>query len=221
MAKKIKEQVNKALKPITPLIANYSGQSGEAGLDEVGRGCLAGPVVAAAVILPLDFKHSLLKDSKQLSRRQREKLREEICREAICWAIGEVSHTEIDQINIANASYKAMHLALDILPQMPEFLIVDGNRFQPYKEIAYACLVKGDQKYFSIAAASVLAKTFRDDKMRELSQLYPEYGWEQNAGYPTAKHRAAILAHGPTPYHRLSFRLLPAGLNLASVNRYQ
>ena len=191
------------------LESNYSGKTGEAGLDEVGRGCLAGPVVAAAVILPIDFKHNLLTDSKQLSRKQREMLREEISREAVCWAVGEVSHTEIDQINISNASFKAMHLALDALPQVPEYLIVDGNRFKPYKNIEHACLVKGDQRYFSIAAASVLAKTYRDDKMRQLAQLYPEYGWEQNAGYPTIKHRAAILAHGTTPHHRLSFRLLP------------
>jgi len=209
MAKKTKHALKKVIPRATPLIANYSSKVGEAGLDEVGRGCLAGPVVAAAVILPIDFAHNLLTDSKQLTRPQRERLREEICREAVCWAVGEVSHTEIDQINIANASFKAMHLAVDALPQVPEFLIVDGNRFQPYKEIAYACLVKGDEKYFSIAAASVIAKTFRDDKMRDLAQLYPEYGWEQNAGYPTIKHRAAILAHGTTPYHRLSFRLLP------------
>jgi len=212
MTKTSKQFLKKEVPGAMPLQANYSGRVGEAGLDEVGRGCLAGPVVAAAVILPFDFKHSLLTDSKQLTRRQRENLREEICREAMCWAVGEVSHTEIDQINIANASFKAMHQALDSLPQVPEFLIVDGNRFQPYKAIEHACLVKGDQKYFSIAAASVLAKTYRDDLMRNLAQSYPEYGWEQNAGYPTVKHRAAIQAHGTTPYHRLSFRLLPEQL---------
>jgi len=196
------------------LEANYSGKIGEAGLDEAGRGCLAGPVVAAAVILPPDFKHHLLTDSKQLNRWQREQLREEIYREAVCWAVGEVSHTEIDEINILNASFKAMHLAVAALPQVPEFLIVDGNRFKQYQEIEHACLVKGDGRYFSIAAASVLAKTFRDDTMRELAQKYPEYGWEQNAGYPTIKHRAAIREHGTTPYHRLTFRLLPEQSNL-------
>ena len=193
---------------------NYSGNIKEAGLDEAGRGCLAGPVVAAAVILPMDFKHNLLTDSKLLNRRQREQLREEICREAVCWAMGEVSHTEIDEINILNASFKAMHQAVDALAQVPEFLIVDGNRFKQFREIEHACLVKGDSRYFSIAAASVLAKTFRDDIMRELARLYPAYGWEQNAGYPTIKHRDAIRTHGTTPYHRFTFRLLPEQLTL-------
>jgi ribonuclease HII len=190
------------------LAANYSGKIREAGLDEAGRGCLAGPVVAAAVILPFDYRHALLNDSKQLSRQQREQLREEICREALCWAIGQVDHAEIDQINILNASFLAMHRAVDQLPQVPEFLIVDGNRFKAYKAIDHACIVKGDGKYLSIAAASVLAKTFRDDLMGRLAREYPPYGWEQNAGYPTSRHRQAIAAHGTTPYHRLSFRLL-------------
>jgi len=218
MYKANKQPINKDNPRRIPLVSNYSGKVREAGLDEVGRGCLAGPVVAAAVILPLDFKHNLLTDSKQLTRQQRERLREEICREALCWAIGEVSHIEIDQINISNAAFKAMHLALDALPQAPEFLIVDGNRFKQYKEIDHVCLVKGDQKYFSIAAASVLAKTYRDDKMWELAQLYPEYGWEQNAGYPTIKHRVAIRTYGVTPHHRLSFRLLPEQTKLQSLN---
>lgn len=191
------------------LEANYSGRIGEVGLDEAGRGCLAGPVVAAAVMLPFDYRHALLNDSKQLSRQQRELLREEICREALCWAIGQVDHGEIDRINILNASFLAMHRAVDQLPQTPEFLIVDGNRFKAYPGIAHACIVKGDGKYLSIAAASVLAKTFRDDLMSRLAREYPLYGWDQNAGYPTIRHRQAIAAHGTTPYHRLSFRLLP------------
>ena len=191
------------------LAANYSGKILEAGLDEAGRGCLAGPVVAGAVILPVDYWHPLLTDSKLLSRRQREGLREEICREALYWAIGQVDHAGIDQINILNASFLAMHRAVALLPQVPEFLIVDGNRFTAYPAIAHACIVKGDGKYFSIAAASVLAKTFRDDLMTALAQDYPHYGWEQNAGYPTVKHRQAISRHGTSPFHRMSFRLLP------------
>lgn len=192
------------------LEANYSGSILEAGLDEAGRGCLAGPVVAAAVILPPDYHHRTLTDSKQLAKPEREKLREEICREAIDWAIGEATHTEIDEINILNASFLAMHRALNKLKQTPEFLIVDGNRFKRYRDTEHACIVKGDGKYFSIAAASVLAKTFRDDLMANLAQTYPQYGWEHNAGYPTIKHRSAILNYGTTPYHRLSFQLLPA-----------
>lgn len=191
------------------LAANYSGKILEAGLDEAGRGCLAGPVVAAAVILPFDYQHAWLNDSKQLSRRQREALRAEICREALCWALGQVDHAEIDRINILNASFLAMHRALDQLSRVPEFLIVDGNRFTAYPDIAHACIVKGDAAYLSIAAASVLAKTCRDELMADLARDYPAYGWEQNAGYPTAKHRQAIFTQGPTPFHRLSFRLLP------------
>jgi ribonuclease HII len=194
---------------INMLAANYSGKIHEAGLDEAGRGCLAGPVVAAAVVLPFDYQHAWLTDSKQLTARQREQLREEICREAVCWAIGEVDQVEIDRINILNASFLAMHRAVDQLQQPPEFLIVDGNRFTSYKTIAHACIVKGDSKYLSIAAASVLAKTFRDELMSRLAAEYPLYGWDQNAGYPTSKHRQAILTHGTTPYHRMSFRLLP------------
>ena len=196
------------------LQANFSGNIKEAGLDEAGRGCLAGPVVAAAVILPPDYHHALLTDSKQLNKKQRELLREEICREAVCWAVGEVSHTEIDQINILNASFLAMHRALDQFVQVPEYLIVDGNRFKTYRQIPHSCIVKGDGKYFSIAAASVLAKTFRDDLMASLAQQHPHYGWEQNAGYPTGKHREAIKLYGTTPVHRLSFRLLPEPLPL-------
>jgi ribonuclease HII len=201
------------------LIANYSGKIYEAGLDEAGRGCLAGPVVAAAVILPPDYYHPLLTDSKQLSKIQREKLRIEICREAIGWGIGEASHLEIDQVNILNASFLAMHRALAPLTQEPEHLIIDGNRFTPYAQIPHTCIVKGDTKYFSIAAASVLAKTYRDDLMSQLSHEFPFYGWEQNAGYPTIRHRAAIQAHGPSPHHRLTFRLLPAALTAPTVEK--
>ena len=201
------------------LLPNFSGSLREAGLDEAGRGCLAGPVVAAAVILPPDYFHPLLNDSKQLNKKQREFLREEIYREAVSWAVGEVSHTEIDQINILNASFLAMHRALDQLQEKPGYLIIDGNRFTRYQNLQHTCVVKGDSKYFSIAAASVLAKTFRDDLMSELAIRFPEYGWDQNAGYPTIKHRQAIQQFGTTPFHRLSFKLLPelSGLFPASA----
>ncbi|MGV3585957.1 MAG: ribonuclease HII [Adhaeribacter sp.] len=199
------------------LQANFSGTLLEAGLDEAGRGCLAGPVVAAAVILPPDYFHPLLTDSKQLTKEQREILRLEIYKEAVCWAVGEVSHTEIDQINILNASFLAMHRAIDKLTITPDYLIVDGNRFNAYPNIQHACIVKGDSKYYSIAAASVLAKTYRDDLMQTLALDYPHFGWEHNAGYPTVKHRAAIRAHGTSPHHRLTFRLLPETEDLASA----
>ena len=191
------------------LSANYSGKVLEAGLDEAGRGCLAGPVVAAAVILPPGFQHEILTDSKQLLKKDREMLREMIQKEAICWAVGVVSHEEIDQINILNASFLAMHRAVNQLTQKPEFLIVDGNRFNKYQGIDHACIVKGDSLYYSIAAASILAKTYRDDLMEKLALEFPEYGWHTNAGYPTIKHRQAIAEFGVTPHHRLSFRLLP------------
>jgi ribonuclease HII len=194
------------------LLPNYSGKLLEAGLDEAGRGCLAGPVVAAAVILPPDFHHPILNDSKQLHKKQRNLLREEICREALHWAVGIVSHQEIDAINILNASFLAMHRAVDQFSVKPEFLIIDGNRFNKYQEIPHECIVKGDGKYFSIAAASILAKTFRDEIMENLAIEFPQYGWEQNAGYPTIKHREAIATLGVTPHHRLSFRLLPEQL---------
>lgn len=190
------------------LIANYSGKSLEVGLDEAGRGCLAGPVVAAAVVLPSDYFHPLLTDSKQLSAKQREVLREEVCQNALHWAVAEVSPQEIDEINILNASFLAMHRALDQLPISPEYLLVDGNRFTPYKEVPHACMVKGDGRFFSIAAASILAKTHRDDLMRTLGASHPQYGWEQNAGYPTKTHRAAIAQLGTCAHHRLTFRLL-------------
>lgn len=196
------------------LLPNHSGKLLEAGLDEAGRGCLAGPVVAAAVILPPDFHHPVLNDSKQLNKKQRDLLREEICKEALHWAVGIVSHQEIDEINILNASFLAMHRAVDQFSVQPEFLIIDGNRFNKYQEIPYQCIIKGDGKYFSIAAASVLAKTFRDEIMENLAKEFPGYGWEQNAGYPTIKHREAIANFGTTPYHRMSFRLLPECLEV-------
>lgn len=186
----------------------------EAGCDEVGRGCLAGPVVAAAVILPKKFKHKLLTDSKKLKKADRDELEGEIKQAALAWAIAEVSHQEIDEINILNASFKAMHLALDQLKVIPEFLLIDGNRFKPYQEIKFECIVKGDGKYLSIAAASVLAKTYRDNLMERLSEQYPGYGWQTNVGYPTEEHRAGIRALGITPLHRRSFQLLPAQLEL-------
>ena len=180
----------------------------EAGLDEVGRGCLAGPVVAAAVVLPLNYTHPLLNDSKQLTKAQRELLRTEITRDALGWAIAEVSNTEIDEINILQASFLAMHRAVDQLTVAPEHLLVDGNRFVPYPMIPHTCIVKGDSHFLSIAAASVLAKTYRDDLMTRLAGEYPHYGWENNVGYPTPHHRRAIKAHGSTPHHRMSFRLI-------------
>ncbi|TGE19234.1 ribonuclease HII [Hymenobacter elongatus] len=190
------------------LLASHTGYLLEAGLDEAGRGCLAGPVFAAAVMLPPDFAPAYLNDSKLMSARRRETVRVEICREAIGWAVAEASTDEIARINIAQASYLAMHRAVELLPQRPAHLIVDGNRFRPYPELEHTCFIKGDGRYRSIAAASVLAKTFRDDRMRELAREFPLYGWEQNAGYPTQQHRAAIREYGPTEHHRLGFRLL-------------
>ncbi|TDB63349.1 ribonuclease HII [Arundinibacter roseus] len=179
----------------------------EAGLDEVGRGCLAGPVVAAAVILPPDFTHPFLTDSKQLTKAQRILLREEITQAALSWAVAEVSPQEIDKINILKASFLAMHRAVEQLTVLPEHLLVDGNRFTPYPQIPHTCIIKGDTLFLSIAAASVLAKTYRDDLMERLAEDFPHYGWEKNVGYPTSFHRNAILTHGITSHHRLSFRL--------------
>ena len=180
----------------------------EAGCDEAGRGCLAGPVTAAAVILPFDFSNELLNDSKQLTERQRDLLRPIIEREAVAWAVAMVDAHEIDRINILNASIMAMHRAIDQLKVRPEALLIDGNRFRAYKDIPHTTIVKGDGKMMSIAAASVLAKTHRDELMRQLAEEYPVYGWNRNKGYPTRDHRAAIAAHGVTPYHRMSFQLL-------------
>ncbi len=185
----------------------YNKEAIEAGLDEVGRGCLAGPVVAAAVILPMDYQHAFLNDSKQLSRMQREILDKEIRQEAIAWAIAEVDNLEIDKINILKASFLAMHKAVDQLATRPDHLLVDGNRFTPYPMIPHTCIIKGDAHYLSIAAASVLAKTYRDDLMSQLSRLFPHYGWEHNVGYPTIMHRKAIATHGHCAYHRMTFRL--------------
>ncbi len=196
------------------LKSSYTKEKIEAGCDEVGRGCLAGPVVAAAVILPKKFKHKLLTDSKQLKKTDREQLQEEIKASALAWAVAEVSHTEIDEINILNASFKAMHLALERLKLQPEFLLIDGNRFQPYREIEYKCIVKGDAKYLSVAAASVLAKTYRDELMEKLANEFPGYGWATNVGSPTTEHREGIKPLGITPYHRKSFQLLPSQLEL-------
>lgn len=191
------------------LLPNYSGNTLEAGIDEAGRGCLAGPVVAAAVILPQDYQHPLLNDSKKLSYKQREQIREDILRDAVAWSIGEASCQEIDAVNILQATYLAMHRAIEGLGIAPAYLLIDGNRFKPYQPIPHACIIKGDGKYFSIAAASVLAKTHRDELMGGLAKEFTQYGWEQNAGYPTRKHREAIAAAGATQHHRHSFKLLP------------
>lgn len=184
----------------------------EAGCDEAGRGCLAGPVCAAAVILPPDFYHPLLNDSKQMQEKDRISLRSIIEQEAISWHVAFISPKEIDEINILNASIKAMHIALDGLATEPEFLLIDGNRFHPYAQTPHACMIKGDSRFASIAAASVLAKTYRDEYMRALSQSYPDYFWESNKGYPTRAHREAIIRQGITPHHRKSFRLYPEAL---------
>ena len=180
----------------------------EAGCDEAGRGCLAGAVYAAAVILPSDFENELLNDSKQLTERQRYALREVIEREAVAWSVGVVTPEEIDRINILNASFLAMHRAVDGLQVRPQHLLIDGNRFKKYSDIPHTTVVKGDAKFLSIAAASILAKTYRDDYMLQLHAEFPDYDWDHNKGYPTPKHRAAIRAHGTTPYHRMSFNLL-------------
>lgn len=194
------------------LLPYYINNVLEAGCDEAGRGCLAGSVFAAAVILPPDFRNDLLNDSKQLTESERYLLRPVIEQEAIAWAVGEVTAEEIDHINILNASILAMHRALEQLTPQPEHIIVDGNRFKPYNYIPYQTVVKGDGKYMSIAAASVLAKTYRDDYMLRLHQEYPQYDWEHNKGYPTTKHRCAVLQYGPTPYHRKTFTFTTADL---------
>ena len=179
----------------------------EAGCDEAGRGCLAGPVFAAAVILPKNFSNELLNDSKKLTEAQRYTLREIIEREAVAWAVGIVTAEEIDEINILRASILAMKRAVEQLQTQPEHLLIDGNRFTPYKNIPYTTVVKGDATFMSIAAASILAKTYRDDYMQEIAKEFPAYDWEKNKGYPTPKHRAAIRAFGPTPHHRMTFNL--------------
>ncbi|WP_321295275.1 ribonuclease HII [Marinifilum fragile] len=186
----------------------------EAGCDEAGRGCLAGPVFAAAVILPTNFSNEMLNDSKKLSEKKRYLLRETIEKEAIAWAVGIVDHEEIDKINILNASFLAMHRAIDQLKIKPEHLLIDGNRFNPYKDIKHTCVIKGDGKYASIAAASILAKTYRDDFMMKIHEDFPHYDWNNNKGYPTKKHRIAIREHGINPFHRKSFGLLPDQMEL-------
>lgn len=183
----------------------------EAGCDEAGRGCLAGAVYAAAVILPHDFRNELLNDSKQLTEKQRYALREVVEREALAWAVGVVTPEEIDRINILNASFLAMHRAVDQLKLRPEHLLIDGNRFKKYQDVPHTTVVKGDGKYMAIAAASVLAKTYRDDYMNRLAEEYPQYDWNSNKGYPTKKHREAIRLYGTTPYHRMSYNLLGDG----------
>ena len=190
------------------LQSHYFDGKTEAGCDEAGRGCLAGSVYAAAVILPPDYDNPLLNDSKQLTEKRRYALRDDIIHDAVAWAVGVVTPEEIDRINILNASFLAMHRALDQLTVRPEAIIVDGNRFTPYRDLPYATIVKGDGKYQSIAAASILAKTFRDDYMNRLAEEYPYYDWTSNKGYPTRKHREGIRLHGVSPYHRKSYNLL-------------
>ncbi len=186
----------------------------EAGCDEAGRGCLAGPVVAAAVILPKNFKHPVLNDSKKLSAKQRALLKDEIINSAIAWKVAFVDNTEIDEMNILRASIKAMHIAIEGLEKAPQFLLIDGNRFYPFKDIKFKTIIKGDGIFFSIAAASVLAKTFRDEFMEKIHTEYPEYDWKKNKGYPTSFHRAAIMKYGITPYHRKSFALFDSQLKI-------
>lgn len=196
------------------LRSSFSKDHIEAGCDEAGRGCLAGPVVAAAVVLPKKYRHKFLNDSKQLTRAEREALRLDIERDAMSWAVAEVDHEEIDRINILNASFLAMHRAIEKLTVKPSLLLIDGNRFNPYADIGHECIIKGDGKYLSIAAASILAKTHRDNLMQNLAAKFPGYSWETNVGYPTEAHRDGIKQLGITPYHRRSFTLLPEQLEL-------
>jgi ribonuclease HII len=193
------------------LKSHYYDDKVEAGCDEAGRGCLAGSVYAAAVILPTCYDNPALNDSKQLSAKQRYALREQIEHDAVAWAVGIVTPAEIDKINILNASILAMHRALDQLQVRPEAIIVDGNRFKPYRDVPFTTIIKGDGKYQAIAAASILAKTYRDDYMDQLAQEYPMYDWQSNKGYPTRKHREGIRRFGVSPYHRMSYRLLGDG----------
>ncbi len=196
------------------LLPYYQTIHTEAGLDEAGRGCYAGPVFAAAVILPRDFFHPLLNDSKQLNEKERDTLRPIIEKESIAFAVAAVDNDEIDKINILQASFKAMHLSLDKLNTTPELLLIDGNRFKPYKKIAHFCIIKGDGKYTSIAAASILAKTYRDEFMKKAHVNFPFYGWDKNKGYGTLQHRKAIEAHGLCEFHRKSFNILPAQIKI-------
>lgn len=197
------------------LLPYFQDEFIEAGCDEAGRGCLAGPVFAAAVILPKNFQHDLLNDSKQLRESDRFALRKIIEQEALAFGVSMVDHQEIDKINILNASIKAMHLSVDQLSVRPSFIIIDGNRFKPYQDIPHQCVIKGDGKYFSIAAASILAKTYRDEFMLDIASEYPKYDWANNKGYPTVKHRKAVIEFGMTPYHRKSFRVSDPQLSLS------
>jgi len=196
------------------LLARFQHELLEAGCDEAGRGCLAGPVFAAAVILPPKFKHKLLNDSKQLSEDVRYQLREEIEKKALAYAVASVDNIEIDKINILNASFLAMHRAIEKLALSPQFLIIDGNRFNKYQNTPHQCIVEGDAKYLSIAAASILAKTYRDDYMKQIAGEHPEYDWHSNKGYPTIKHRETVLKIGFTKYHRLTFRVTDPQLSI-------
>ncbi len=188
-----------------PLANSFSGRPIEAGCDEAGRGCLAGPVFAAAVILPVGFSNGDLNDSKKLTSRQRYRLRDLILTQATSWAVAQIDAPVIDKINILNASIQAMHIAISRLTTVPAFLIIDGNRFHPYPDIPHQCIIGGDSKYLSIAAASILAKTYRDDYMTQIHEEFPQYGWIRNKGYPSREHRMAIARYGFTPYHRKSF----------------
>lgn len=199
------------------LLPHYSDKYIEAGCDEAGRGCLAGPVVAAAVILPRDYKNPELNDSKQISGKRRASLRLEIEKEAISWAVAFVDNTEIDEVNILNASFLAMNRAVDQLENTPELLLIDGNRYNAHNDIPFECIIKGDGKYYAIAAASILAKTYRDEYMLKLSEQHPEYDWHTNVGYPTLAHREAIRNFGLTDFHRKSFRQLPEQLALFEI----
>lgn len=196
------------------LLSCFQDQYIEVGCDEAGRGCLAGPVFAAAVVFPKDYHNPVLNDSKQLSEKKRLALRPIIEKEALAFAVAQISPQEIDKINIHNASYRAMHLAIQALSIKPEFILVDGNRFIPYPETPHQCIVKGDGKYLSIAAASILAKTYRDDYMLQIAAEFPLYEWHSNKGYPTIVHRQAVLAHGPSPHHRRTFRVTDPQLKL-------
>lgn len=196
------------------LLSSFSENLVEAGCDEAGRGCLAGPVVAAAVILPPNYSHQLLNDSKKLSEKQRLLLKEDIIADAVAWAVTFVDNIEIDEVNILNASFLAMNRSVEKLKTQPELLLIDGNRYKPHNEIPFECIIKGDGKYLSIAAASILAKTFRDEYMGKLSLDFPQYQWQKNKGYPTKAHRLAIAEIGLTDYHRKSFRQLPDQLTL-------
>lgn len=209
-----KSKIVAVKKEILNLLACHQHDLVEAGCDEAGRGCLAGPVFAAAVILPPNFSHPLLNDSKKLSEADRYLLRPEIEAQALAFAVASVSNKEIDEINILNASFLAMHRAISQLSIKPQFLIIDGNRFNAYPEIPHQCIIQGDGKYFSIAAASVLAKTYRDDYMQQLALEYPEYDWHSNKGYPTIKHRNMVLQHGFTPHHRRSFNVTNPQLSI-------